>query len=360
MKIQAIVLMGSVIPLVTPMVAQAGGMTQGYSGFYGLGDSLIDNGNLYNNITGQTFPPNTHAPSGQPLYDDGRFSNGPTFMELLSQRLGSTSSYNVNTAIGGSGSGDFHAEALLNGGQVGLRQQVSRVIGQSGGFVDPNALYVISSGTNDYVYEDELNPSRLPASEENVDNVIANIGEALTQLNNAGARNFLVLGIANYSNLPIASSDDFNSDVYNHLQDPNALSANRLTSTHNRELQTLLNTFSAAPNVKATYFDLDGFLDDLLANANSLGFTNTTEGCFDSDIVSENFNPIASLCSNPDEYLFFDRIHPTAKVHGLLADAVAEAVPQPVPEPLTILGAGTALGFGSMFKRKLAKTSKKS
>ena len=32
---------------------------------------------------------------------------------------------------------------------------------------------------------------------------------------------------------------------------------------------------------------------------------------------------------------------------------------QAVPEPLTILGAGTAIGFGTTFKRKLAQTKKK-
>ncbi|WP_420911668.1 PEP-CTERM sorting domain-containing protein [Rippkaea orientalis] len=30
-----------------------------------------------------------------------------------------------------------------------------------------------------------------------------------------------------------------------------------------------------------------------------------------------------------------------------------------VPEPLTILGAGTAIGFGATFKRKLAKKTNK-
>jgi hypothetical protein len=33
-------------------------------------------------------------------------------------------------------------------------------------------------------------------------------------------------------------------------------------------------------------------------------------------------------------------------------------VEKPVPEPLTMLGAGTALGFGGLFKRKLAKDKK--
>ncbi len=30
-----------------------------------------------------------------------------------------------------------------------------------------------------------------------------------------------------------------------------------------------------------------------------------------------------------------------------------------VPEPLTLLGAGTALGFGTFFKRELSKKQKK-
>ncbi|MCH2248071.1 MAG: PEP-CTERM sorting domain-containing protein [Crocosphaera sp.] len=33
--------------------------------------------------------------------------------------------------------------------------------------------------------------------------------------------------------------------------------------------------------------------------------------------------------------------------------------PTVVPEPLTILGAGTAIGFGTAFKKKLGKNKKK-
>ena len=41
-------------------------------------------------------------------------------------------------------------------------------------------------------------------------------------------------------------------------------------------------------------------------------------------------------------------------------DNLRTGVPAAVPEPLTILGAGTALGFGTFFKRKVAKKAKKS
>ncbi|MGK7958827.1 MAG: PEP-CTERM sorting domain-containing protein [Crocosphaera sp.] len=356
MKIQLIALVGSVTPLLTPMIAQASAITPNYSDLYVLGDSLVDDGNLFN-LNGQTFPPN-------PIYFEGRFSNGPTFAELLPEKLGLVNDPNKNVAIGGSGTGNFHVDPRLNPGlnggtiAVGLRTQVSQIIGGSGGTLDPNALYLISTGLNDYVYIDPSKsptaPDFLPASAANVDTVIGNIGEALNRLQGAGARKFLVTGIANYSSLPIAFSGDLNGPVYNHLNAPDALSADDLTDLHNSKLKTLLTDFSAPQNVNAIYFDLDGFFSDALANAGSLGFTNTTEGCFNTDIA--DFNPFASLCSNPDEYIFFDRIHPTARSHELLAEGVAEAV----PEPLTILGAGAAIGFGSLFKRKLAKADAKS
>ncbi|GBF82395.1 hypothetical protein AsFPU1_3823 [Aphanothece sacrum FPU1] len=38
---------------------------------------------------------------------------------------------------------------------------------------------------------------------------------------------------------------------------------------------------------------------------------------------------------------------------------ITVGTPQPIPEPLTVLGAGTALGFGATFKRKLAKKTNK-
>ncbi len=350
MKKQLIVLMGSVTPFVIPMTAQAAQMTSNYSDLYVAGDSLADNGNLYRKFTGQTFPP-------EPFYYQGRFSNGPTFAELLAGKIGLTYDPDKNLALGGSGAGNFHPNPNLNG-VVGLRQQIGELIGDDGK-VDPNALYLISSGTNDYTYVDRSKPQTapdfLPASVENVDTVIGNIGEALTRLSDAGARKFFVLGVADYSNLPLANTDGFATNpLYTHLQSPTALSSEELTALHNDKLQALLTDFSETPGINAKYFDLNGFLNDLLDDPASFGFTNTTEACFNSDIVDPDFTQ--PVCSNPDEYLFYDQTHPTAITHELLAEATAEAV----PEPLTILGAGTAIGFGSLFKRKLAKADKKS
>lgn len=353
MKITLIALIGSITPFLTPIMAQAGRIpsSPNYSALYSLGDSLMDDGNLYR-LTGQAFPP-------EPFYNQGRFSNGLTFAELLPEKLGLENDPDKNVAVGGSGTGNYHIIPDFNG-VLGLRQQVTSVITNQDGQVDPDALYLISSGFNDYLYQDPLNSSVVPTSVENVGTIVGNIREAIERLSEAGARNFFVLGIPNYREIPLGYSGDVdtNLELYGHLQDSNALSAEQLRDTHNSLLQAFLDDFSELPDAQATYFDLDGFLRDITADAASLGFTNTREGCFNSDIAAPDFTQ--PICSNPDEYIFYDKIHPTAKTHELLAQAMAPQVPEPAPGPLTLLGAGVAMGFRSLFKGKLAKTGKKS
>src|SRR5690242_20274022 len=59
-----------------------GALAQTYSGVQAFGDSLTDNGNLFALTRAiQPVPPS-------PPYFDGRFSNGPVWVEQLMPRLG--------------------------------------------------------------------------------------------------------------------------------------------------------------------------------------------------------------------------------------------------------------------------------
>jgi phospholipase/lecithinase/hemolysin len=71
----------------------------------------------------------------------------------------------------------------------------------------------------------------------------------------------------------------------------------------------------------ATYFDTAGLLRNIVASPGAYGLTNVTNQCFNSSIPS--------LCANPDQYLFWDDFHPTARGHVILADALAAAIPEP-------------------------------
>ena len=61
-----------------------------------------------------------------------------------------------------------------------------------------------------------------------------------------------------------------------------------------------------------TFFDTAGVFREIVADPAPLGFTNVTDACFVS--------AIPSLCPNPDQYLFWDQLHPTAAVHDLLGE----------------------------------------
>jgi outer membrane lipase/esterase len=125
-----------------------------YNRVIAFGDSLSDNGNLFKN-TGQ--PPS-------PPYYNGRFSNGPTWIELLSNPAKSTNpgssmnsfwktpvfsapydnggtSDNVNAAIGGA--------QTVGGFPPSVQTQIN-TFHASGGVFGPNDLASIQGGPNDF------------------------------------------------------------------------------------------------------------------------------------------------------------------------------------------------------------------
>jgi cholinesterase len=91
-----------------------------------------------------------------------------------------------------------------------------------------------------------------------------------------------------------------------------------------------------------TYFDTFGFMHLVVSNPGAFGFTDVTDPCL------VGLNP----CSNPNQYLFWDDLHPTTAADQLLA-AQFQAVVTPEPSTLLMLGTGIA-GLAGMLRRKLS------
>lgn len=290
-----------------------------YSQIITFGDSLSDNGNLYALTGGQPpFP-----------YFNGRFSNGPVAVEVMSAKLGLTL---TDFAYGGAqtGMGNLSGAALYGTGVAG---QIAQYGALTGGHADASALYVVWAGPNDFFAgANMLNPSTAPTASTNLLNDI----QALYGL---GARDFFVplmpdLGVTpsalavNAANPGFAAVASGQSAAYNSLL--------------NAGLSNLSSTLSG---IQIKTFDTSAFLKTQIALLNSQG-KNTTQACFNSSAPS--------ICSNPDDYLFWDGVHPTAAAHQVLGSAFAAAVPE--PETYALMLAGLGVVVAARRKAKVAQT----
>ena len=138
----------------------------------------------------------------------------------------------------------------------------------------------------------------------------------------------LVMNIPLLSSLPLFGGQDF-ADVRGGLD--------VAVETVNEGISKGVDQLSSAyPSVHFLAVDLHKLLTDVrLTRGSSISgksvaaiskpFQNTTSACLVSSPPSNLFrlnSVLVSVCSNPDGYFFWDAIHPTARGHALIADAV--------------------------------------
>lgn len=237
-----------------------------------FGDSLSDNGNVFE-LTGGTLPDTVH-------YYQGRFSNGPVWVEYLAQQLTLTGQL-VDEAYGGA----------TTGGEVppGLRRQVATYV--AAGSIPQDALYIVWAGANDYI-----------SGGRDYITAVANIFNALQTLTAAGARHVLV---ANLPNLGATPNMNGSAETYN--------AARAYTTNFNLALKMTLDSFPTDPPVALYLLDVFSLFEAFGANPGRYGFTN----------VRDSSPQFGVSFDNSEGYLFWDDLHPTTEVHALLARAAA-------------------------------------
>ena len=314
-----------------------------YTDIYVLGDSLSDQGNLLA-ATSVLGPP-----VGQPLQPDplhyyaGRFSNGEVYAGLLAQKLGLTLGPSLlggnNFAFGGArtdyntvevppfGSGVFPRGAYPWSLNAERQAFVARVA-QTG--ADPHALGVVFSGSNDVgdILLQRLDPASTIAK------AVAGVISVVDAFKAAGVETVLVPNLPDLGVIPRVTELEAVSPGI-------SATATRLTAQFNAVLQTAL---EQETGIRIVSFDTFDFLRDVVENPGKYGFLNSTQACYSGFVLPD---PSATVCSNPDQYVFWDVEHPTTRFHDILADEMLAAVTA-VPEPsgLAPLALGlTALGL---------------
>lgn len=313
-----------------------------YSNMYVLGDSLSDVGNLFI-ATGNGLPQD-------PPYYQGRFSNGPNYTEYLWQDLNLPADIapsfagGTNYAVGGARSRYHTFDRAVNPSfdplidatlfpEYALLGQRDALLSDMGPALDPGALYTVWIGSNDVAdaFEAVLNGAGFDYANNLL---LQSANDLLTVINDLVGAGAVELLIPNVPNLGLVPEVQALLPVFPGAQ---AL-ATGLTQAYNDIVDAGLTAIMA----NITRLDTFQFLTDLVSDPTLFGLpasTNVTEACFSGFVGTAG-----AVCANPDEYVFWDKIHPSAVTHQLLGSVAAAAVPE--PSIIVLMGLGlVAIGY---------------
>jgi thermolabile hemolysin len=252
-----------------------------FTALYAFGDSLSDTGRF----------PATPAQS----YFNGRYSNGPLWVEYLSTDLGLPYIAANNFAVSGSTTSDL----------------LSQIAGLPASPKLQTALFTIESGGNDFLDDSGLGTNDTAWSDM-VLGAVANFTNAVDVLYTKGAREILVGNLSNIGEIPRFSTFSANYRIYVDLKV--ALFNSQLASA-------LTNVMQHSPGLRIYLADFNRESSAILNAPASFGFTVSTIGALqDPNLTDKSFTGPGA------NYVFWDPVHPTTKGHALLAAVAFQCV----------------------------------
>lgn len=283
-----------------------------------FGDSLSDRGNA-RIATGGAVP----LPA---FYADGRFSNGPIWVERFSAAAGLPAPVpslagGTNFAVGSARTG---VTALTPTPRPeDLPGQVSAYL--AGPQAPAGALFSVWIGSNDLVFSLLGGVPLAAVIPVAVGNTLAEITRLATL---GGARDLLVLGVPDLGLVPLFAGNPLA-----------AAAASAATQAFNGLLRSGLEALVLPAGTGTRFLDVSPLLAGAIADPPGFGFTNATQPCF----TGNSFTPGAVCSTDPsvqDGFVFWDALHPTSAGHALIAGAVLAAVPAPGALALLLAGLG--------------------
>jgi thermolabile hemolysin len=260
--------------------------TTGYSftALYVFGDSLSDTGNN---------PPTGLEASN---YFNGRFSNGPLWVEYLSTNLGLRYVMSNNFAISGSTT-------------AGLASQVAELPASTN---LQSGLFTVVSAGNDFLEGANTLGTTNSAWSNLVASAVLNISNAVATLYTNGGREVIVGNLVNIGLTPAFIGTPAG---YSNYVDSKVASFNTLLAT------AVTNAMQQHSGLRVYLADNNLAFGIILSNAAALGFTVTSIGAVDDPNLTDK-----SFTGPGADYVFWDQVHPTTKVHALTAEAAYDLV----------------------------------
>jgi outer membrane lipase/esterase len=173
---------------------------------------------------------------------------------------------------------------------------------------DPNAIYVIWMGSNDFLRR--INE----ADSDLIHSILFKIKMNTERLINSGASTILLPQLPDIASSPDSVIKDINNG---HTEYSKRL--RKVVHSYNQQLRDMLTELSTQyPDIVLITVDIQKLFEQSLQQAKKLGILNLKEACNTNDYL-ENSKPI---CDNPDQYLYWDNLHPTAKIHQMFAETI--------------------------------------
>ncbi len=313
------------------LAATAFAQNRTFTNQYSFGDSLSDSGNIFAATSA------LGAPNPPPPYFQGRFSNGRVFTELLGNSLAlavtapASVKSSLNFAFGGATAGGSSTLPPAMAIQLGLFQARAIVPTKTD-------LFTMLYGANDLI--SVLTAPTTASNPANIDtagfNAAVTVAGGVQTLVGLGAKNIVIGGLPNIGATPRSVAAGSTGMAF----------GLRATTAFNNELTSRLRTIvnGAAADVNLVYLDLQGALDRIILDHKALGYSNVT-----SFVIAP---AAAGGGGDANNYVFFDDIHPTAKTHALLANAIIETLN---PEP--VIGYSATLGSAALVLKSLESSA---
>jgi phospholipase/lecithinase/hemolysin len=266
-----------------------------FSNMVVFGDSLSDVGNLQ-----AEYFINTPGP----YYWNGRFSNGPVYAETVMTGLGLPA---LNHSSAG-GTDYAYGGAKTTGTSFPQSLFVSDVDDQVSSYLSsftPNAstLYVVLAGAND-----------LLQGQTNMSVPVNSLQSSINSLISKGARKFLVINLPPLGDTPRFNKSAADMSTYNtRSQQYNSALAAMVASTH-----------TSNPTTTFYQYDLTALFNQALANPALFGLVNVTNSSAPGLEPGDTSYDESQEVPNPNQYLFWDDVHPTANVHAILGRRVLD------------------------------------
>ncbi len=250
---------------------------------YVFGDSLSDNGNLFFE-SGGAAPPS-------PPYFDGRFSNGPVWVEYLDDMLPRAELNDF--AFGGS----FSDTGNVNGPFPGVLDQVALFLGTSPPLMHRD-LCIVWSGANNYIFEPVAS---VPST------IVDDVSDAIQQLAGAGCQSFLIPNLPNIGETPLYIGTGLQFFLTAKIEE------------HNGELADEVDMLRQDLGIEIVLLDVNTIFARALAG--QLGFVNSIVPCLISLVPTgacpvDDTDQIEMVAPGA---LFMDVVHPTTAAHKLIA-----------------------------------------